>query len=457
LVLFASTPQALAASGFWTLRSSPDMQAAFLARGSIAAGESYWHGVSMVAPGTSVTLRRAGETTRTYWSLDGVWRRERPERPVAVVAPAIRAAIVDSVRAHLVSDVPVAVFLSGGLDSAALATVARAETTGPLQSLTVTMSGLELDESRAARAAAERIGTTHTEVALDDRDRDGLLEEFVAALAQPSVDGFNTFLVARAARMAGMQVALSGVGGDELFGGYPSFTDVPRLLAAVRRWGWAARMARPLLSQWPSPRVTKFADVAGERPATLDEAWLAYRGVWSRRDVERLITSGTASHATRAARESTVPGADPFDVIRDNEWRHFLQGQLLPDADAVTMCRALELRTPLVDHVVLETVAAAGRWPSGTRPTWKAALFDSWPDWSPVASRNRPKQGFILPMDAWLRSALTTPKPRVWADVAARLGQPQYAGDVRRFLAGRLHWSRLWALYILLRMEARTS
>ncbi len=448
LLLFASTPQALAASGLCDLRPAAGQRAAFLSRGSIATDASFWQHVSVVAPGTIMTAERGGDRQRTYWSIHGVWRRPRHEQRVDDVAPAIRAAIDDSVRAHLVSDVPVAVFLSGGVDSAALAAVARAHTSGPLQSLTVTMPGSSLDESVSARAAADALGTSHTEVALADLDRDQLLEEFLASLAQPTVDGFNTFLVARAARMAGVHVALSGVGGDELFGGYPSFVEVPRLHDALRYGGAVARLAAPMLEQWASARGAKLASIARESPASLDATWWAYRGVWSRDDVSRL-TGETAPPAPVSG-----TSADDFDVIRDLEWRHFLERQLLPDADAVTMCRALELRTPLVDHVLVEAVAAAGRWPRGGRHSWKAALFDAWPDWTSASTRDRSKHGFVLPMDTWLRDALTQPNPTVWRDVGLRLRAPQHAGDVQRFLDGRLHWSKLWALYVLDRVEA---
>jgi asparagine synthase (glutamine-hydrolysing) len=451
LLLFASTPQAIGASGLWTLRPATDQRAAFLARGSIATDASFWEGVSVVAPGTIVTADREGTRRRTYWSMDGVWRRPREERPVAEIAPSIRAAIESSVKAHLVSDVPVAVFLSGGLDSAAIVSAARAQTTGDLRSLTVTWPGSALDEGAEARAAAEAVGTTHTEVVIDDSDRDGLLEEFLASLAQPSVDGFNTFLVARAARMAGVQVALSGVGGDELFGGYPAFLEVPRLHDTLRTWGGLTRLVAPVLDRWAGSRLAKLASIAREAPASLDDTWWAYRGVWPREEVGQFVDAPVPT-VPRSPGE-----ADPFDVIRDHEWRHFLERQLLPDADATTMCRALELRTPLVDHLVVEAVAAAGRWPRGERASWKAALFDAWPDWTTAATRARKKQGFVLPMDTWLRDALTTPHPQVWRDVADRLRAPGYADAVARFLAGRLHWSRLWSLYVLERLETRPS
>jgi asparagine synthase (glutamine-hydrolysing) len=451
LLVFASSPQAIAASGLCALRPGAGQRAAFLSRGSMAADESFWDGLSVVAPGSLVTADRSGCRRRTYWSLDGVWRRPRAERPVGDVAPRIRAALEDSVRAHLVSDVPVAVFLSGGVDSAALAAAARAQVQGRLQSITVTMPGSPLDESDAARAAALALDTAHTEVALEDLDRDQVLEEFLASLAQPTVDGFNTFLVARAARMAGVQVALSGVGGDELFGGYPSFVEVPKLHDLLRRGGPLARLGAPMLERWAGRRGAKFAAIAQEAPGSLDATWWAYRAVWPREDVSS-FTGESAPHVP-----SHAGPAEAFDVIRDLEWRHFLERQLLPDADAVTMCRALELRTPFVDHVLVEEVAASGRWPRGDRHSWKAALFDAWPDWTPAATRDRRKRGFVLPMEAWLREALTQSHPPIWRDVADRLRAPRHADAVRRFLDGRLHWSRLWALYVLERVEARSA
>lgn len=449
LLLFASTPQALAASGLWRLRAAPGRRAEFLVRGSLPAGTSYWDGVRVVAPGTSVTVEAGRTSSATYWSLDGVWRADRPMQSVAEVAPAIRSALEESVGAHLISDVPVAVFLSGGLDSAAVAAAARAHTMGPLRSITVTMAGSALDEGAQARETSRTVGMMHEEIALADLDRDAILDEFFAAMPQPTVDGLNTFVVARAARAAGVQVALSGVGGDELLGGYPSFAEVPRLHQVLQAWGGALRGLRPVLSRWPSARMAKLAAIVDEDPQTLDAVWWAYRGLWSGAEAGRL-----SDEPLEAPPGGTERTADAFDVVRDLEWRQFLERQLLPDADAFTMCRALELRTPFVDHRVVEAVAAAGRWPRGARSTWKAALFDAWPDWASPAMRGRPKQGFVLPLDAWLRAALTTRSPRVWADVADRLRAPRYAAAVERFLSGRLHWSRLWALYVLDRVEA---
>ncbi len=444
LLLFASTPQALAASGFLSLVPVGGSDAELLARGSLPAGTSYWRGVSVVPAGHAV-IWEGGLPRVERWAPDSPWTSPVPrERPAGEVGREVHAAMLDTVRAHFVSDVPVALFLSGGRDSVALLAAARALQNVPLRTFTVTMPGSPLDEGRQARVAAEHFGAEHTELTVDAMDLDEALDGFFAAMAQPSVDGFNTFLVARAARRAGITVALSGVGGDELLGGYPSFTEVPRLQRALHLGGAPLRRAAPLLARWPYGRVARLAAIAAAAPRSTAEVWWEYRGLWSRPEVRAF----TGDAMPQARPEGAGADGDPFTVIRACEWREFLERQLLPDADAYTMCHALELRTPFVDHEFVRAVLAAGRWSRGSSPTYKQALFDAMPDLTVPALRGEPKQGFVLPFASWLREALTSPRPPQWADVAHRLRVPRYQAQVDRFLAGRLHWSRLWALYV---------
>jgi asparagine synthase (glutamine-hydrolysing) len=447
LLLFASTPQALAASGFLSLVPAGGGDAELLARGSLPADTSHWRGVSVVPAGHAV-IWEGGAPRVERWAPESRWTSPVQERPVGEVGREVHAAMLDTVRAHFVSDVPVAVFLSGGRDSVALLAAARALEDVPLRTFTVTMPGSSLDEGRQARMAAEYFGAEHTELAVDALDLDEALDGFFAAMAQPSVDGFNTFLVARAARRAGITVALSGVGGDELLGGYPSFTEVPRLRHALRLGGAPLRRVAPLLARWPSERVAKLAAIAAAAPDSVAAVWWEYRGLWSRPEAQAF----TGGAMPQARPEGADLDQDPFTVIRACEWREFLARQLLPDADAYTMCHALELRTPFVDHEFVRAVLAAGRWSRGSSPTYKQALFDTMPDVTVPALRGEPKQGFVLPFASWLREAVSRSRPSHWADVARRLRVPKYQAQVDRFLAGRLHWSRLWALYVRERM-----
>lgn len=281
---------------------------------------------------------------------------------------------------------------------------------------------------------------------MDDVDVDAALDEFFCAMQAPSVDGFNTFLVARAAASAGVKVALSGVGGDELFGGYDSFIGVPRVGALCRAAGPAAPGLAALLRQWPSAKMTKLGAILESCPRAIAAVWWEYRRLFEERDVREL-----AARAGEPAPD--LPGGvSAFSAIRVLELRHFLERQLLADADAFTMCRALELRTPLVDHLLVEAVATAGRWRKKRGESFKQSLFRELPELIGPGTVDRPKQGFVLPFDTWIRTALTESSPPRLRDFGARLRHPRYASFARRFLAGRIHWSRLWAIYVFERL-----
>lgn len=442
LLVFASTPQALAASGYITLEPLASAQAQLLSRGSVEG--SYWKGIHHVTPGTAlVCTKEKAPTESVYWQLPASWSEAPQTRDVAAVAAEVRDALVESVRVHLVADVPVALFLSGGRDSSALAGAARAASSTPLRAITVTMPGSALDEAEAARATAAHFGLPHTEVAVEDLDRDRLLDDWCAAMAQPSIDGLNTFIVARAARAAGITVALSGVGGDELFGGYPSFVDVPRLSSWFRRLGPLGAPVAEAAALWPTIRTARLREVARAPHSSVAHTWWAYRQIWPDADVY-----AWTGHQPDGPPVGASVISHPFAAVRELEWTQFLQRQLLPDADACTMCHALELRVPLVDHELLGRVVGAGLWARGAHPSWKAALFEGWPDWIAPSLRHQAKRGFVLPMEAWLREALTPGRTGFWRDVADRLGYPRYASHVDAFRNGRLHWSRLWALYV---------
>jgi asparagine synthase (glutamine-hydrolysing) len=445
LVLFASEARAIAASGYINLEPDADAIAAVLARGSVPVGQTFWKCIDAVPPGAWMSFGESEVSAGQYWSLDNALLRTTEKRSAAQVAQAVRPALVESVEAHLVSDVPVGIFLSGGLDSAALLAAAREVTSGPLQTFTVTMPGSPLDEAQHARAVAHRFGSEHTELSLDDLDVDAALVEFFAVMQSPTLDGFNTFLVAKAARQAGARVVLSGVGADELFGGYGSFDYVPRLHRMRSRYGPMARLASRLLRSLAPGFAAKLSRAFAADTRSVAETWWRSRQLFTDDEIGRL--SGQSAPSMPA-----LPASAEFDQVRYCEFRFFLESQLLGDADAFTMCRALELRTPFVDHVLLEAVVDAGRWPVDRGRSHKATLFGHLSGLCTPDAAGRRKQGFVLPFEAWIREGLTQPEPRQLADIAQKLIDPQFRPFVERFQARQLHWSRLWTLYVLERL-----
>lgn len=443
---FASDAPTLAASGEITLRSDPAEVDAVLARGAVAADKSFWLGVHAVAPGEAVVIDAHGMRRHTYWSLGDVLLAPRQTTTVALAAEAFRDALTSSVRAHLVSDVPVGLFLSGGLDSAAILATVRNIGAGPIRTFTVTMGDQALDEADAARRAALQFGGDHTELRVGDLDLDATLDEFFAAMKEPTVDGLNTFVVARAARQSGVRVAMSGVGGDELLGGYQSFSRVPQLSALLRGVSPIGRRGlRGAATMLPGRHGDKIRTLAGGDP-DVASVWWNYRAVTPRRD-GRTVPLPALPDAARHA--------SPFAVVRYLEVREFLERQLLRDADAFTMAFALELRTPFVDHEVVAAMASVGEWPRDGARSFKAALFRALPELTREGGALERKQGFVLPMSRWMRDALAPRVPSRWRDLRPRLDAYGHRELIDRFLAGRVHWSRLWTPYVLARVAHR--
>jgi asparagine synthase (glutamine-hydrolysing) len=225
-VLFASEVRSILASQRIEPALSSPAIASYLFTGSVAEPLTIIDGIVSVPPGCVVEVRPES----------GGFVTGEPERFIAAFAPSddihreiqshvhrVRNALRDSVRYHLVSDVPVAVFLSGGIDSSAVAGLASEVAESRIESFTVTFSEADFSEAQPAREAAARFGTKHHEILLSGQDLLNALPDVFAAMDQPSLDGLNTFVVSRAVRSFGIKVVLSGLGGDELFGGYPSF------------------------------------------------------------------------------------------------------------------------------------------------------------------------------------------------------------------------------------------
>ncbi len=454
--VFASEPKACLASGLVPADGDPAAAALFLRRGCLPARVSYYRRLTPIPPGHWARWDGDRLATGEYWSLDTtVAAFATRETSADEAGRAVRQALAASVEAHMVSDVPVGVFLSGGLDSTAVVAAAREIHTGTLRTFTVAFPGTPWDESALARQAAARYGTDHTEIALTADRFFADLDRFFDAMDEPTADGVNTFVVARAAREAGLKVVLSGVGGDETLGGYDSFVDVPRL------WRWlqagrapvARRVLAALVERAPARWAPKVAEMLREPPASLPALWGQYRALFTRSQISALAPG---QHAKPAAEFGDPDGGagDPFWQIARCEIEEFMIPQLLRDADAYTMAWGLELRTPFVDHAFLAAVGAAGRWPRRRGESWKTTIFRHMDGFLPPSHLGRRKQGFTLPFDRWLREALAAARPRD-DTFAALLGAPRSRAIVDGFLRGRLHWSRPWALYVLERFRQR--
>ena len=308
-------------------------------------------------------------------------------------------------RAHLVSDVPVAVFLSAGQDSGLVAALARRHLPEPPATFTLRFDGLEgtpRDEAPLAAEVARTLGTRHVERRVGRADFTDLWPAAVAAMDQPSIDGFNTWAVSRAAHEAGLKVVLSGLGGDEVFGSYPSFQDVPATVRAAQIPGSSALW--PALSRLvPSrPKIRGLARYGRSLPG----AYFLRRGLFLPEELPRLIGRDRAEEGLRAYdpvadAASALNGTDdPWLAVHRLETSLYLRNQLLRDSDWASMAHSVELRVPLVDAWLREHLAARRFEPA--RSQGKAAFVRQAAPELPEAVFQRPKSGFYIPVMEWL-------------------------------------------------------
>ncbi len=446
-LVFASEVRALVASGSVPRETNPEALTRFLQTGSVPAPLTTLKNVFALPAGYYAVFENGALSLHQYWDLD-VLPNEETNAP-AVIAR-VRELLEESVRLHLVSDVPVGVFLSGGIDSSALVALASQQGNARLKTLSIAFEEAAYDESRYARLVAEKYGTEHVEYRVAARNFLESLPRIFAAMDQPTVDGVNTYFVAQAAQAAGLKVVLTGLGGDEIFWGYDHFREVARWntpLRALEQMPAPARVATIALAlagvrALNQPRLAK-AVYLRERGGAY---WLI-RGLFTPREIRALLPQSGEYVAWDDGPRTNGRGFSP-DRLAYLETKFFLQNQLLKDTDFMSMAHSIEARVPFLDHALVEYVAQVPAALKLNSHMPKPLLVRALGDLLPREIVYRPKQGFTFPFAKWIKHnsrelrELTT----------ARELNASAADEVwSRFLSGRAHWSRVWALVVLSR------
>ena len=411
---FASQVKALLAGGGVDASPEPAGHAGFFLWGSVPEPWTLHRGIRALPAGSSLLVGRDGRReARRFFDMAALLREAGPAPASAGErAEMLRAALEDSVRHHLVADVPVGVFLSAGLDSTTIAALAAEAGTGDLRTVTLGFEefrGGPMDETILAAEVARQRGARHETRWIRGGEFAAARGDLLDAMDQPSVDGVNTYFVARAAREAGLKVALSGLGGDELFASYPSFRQVPRLaraLAPLRPLaplGAALRaLVAPVAGAFTSPKYAGLLEYGTHVPG----AYLLRRSLFMPWELDAVLPREVAREGL--ARLATIDrlGADLDGVsnprlqvsLLESCW--YMRNQLLRDADWAGMAHSLEIRTPLVDATLLRAIApllAAGADAPGKR-----AMADAPRLKLPASILERPKTGFVVPVRDWI-------------------------------------------------------
>jgi asparagine synthase (glutamine-hydrolysing) len=464
--VFASEVRTILRTGLVPRKADATGVLSYLAFGSVYEPWTIVEGVKAVPPGHILTVENGSVSSREYWnplqscSLDESVASSENGIATAKQLPAI---LRDAVLSHLVSDVPVGVFLSGGIDSSALVAVlshngVRANT------FSLVFQEKEFNEGQYSREVARRFGAEHHEINVSQQDTLAVLPEALGAMDQPTIDGINTYLVSAKTRAAGVKVALTGLGADEMFAGYSNFRRVPRMEVLSKRFERLPKLARRPLAAFVAllagrgDRSRKLVELAGDHDSIVHPYFLvrtlfggAERKVLVSADCRDSERSFASILQQSIAQSSTL---DPVNRVSYLESHWYMRNTLLRDSDFMSMAHGLELRVPFLDRTLVE---ACFRIPGdkklqGDLP--KSLLLASLGVELPSEIVNRPKRGFTLPFERWLRGEM---RP-VIEDALLKSNWDQTsiaASAVRevwnRFLAGETSWSRPWSLFVLKR------
>src|ERR1051325_5608206 len=464
--IFASEVQAVLSSGLVPRRICRAGLVSYLQNGSVASPETMIEGVRLLSPGHYMVVKwrddggfDANEISYTEDLIGGATRSRLSTRQDAVRA--LREVLKESVRLHLASDVPLAPFLSGGIDSSAIVALMRQVTEERPKTFSVVFAEKKFSEAEHALQIAQKFDTEHHEIHLGKKQLFDMLPSAISAEDQPTMDGINTFVVSKAVKEAGITVALSGLGGDELFAGYPTFRRALRLQSAARfpsslRQGVSAVGERLWNRSVQHKKLWQLLASDGSPAA----ACMVSRQLFSGDEVESLLSDkGDVLHTSNGNHKSMkgkYPLTDTINSVSLYELRGYMTNTLLRDTDCMSMAHSLEVRVPFVDvEVVRFMMELPGAWKVDDRQ--KPLLQDALGDLLPPAIMNRPKMGFTLPFEEWMQSSLRDEIGKTFADdsLSKAIGlEPEVVREVwQQFLRApqRVGWSRPWALYVLLR------
>jgi asparagine synthase (glutamine-hydrolysing) len=438
---FASQVKALRPVPGVDLREEPAGHVGFFVWGSVPEPWTLFRGIRCLPSGSWLRANRDGiQETRKFDSPVEMFRRFQPEempKSEGECLERVHAALEDSVRAHQIADVPVSIFLSAGIDSSMMAALV-AEERHDLETLTLgfdKLKGTPNDETDGAAQIAQWYGLPQhcrfvgQEMFVEHRER--LLDQ----MDQPSIDGTNTYLVSWLARERGFKVAISGLGGDELFGGYPSFRDIPKTVSALRPmsavpWlgrGWRV-LSKSAVTRFTSPKYASLLEYGG----TWGGAYLLRRALFMPWELPKFMDAemvrtgwrdlGSLEHMNAMARAvEGLPGTsreqEDFLKVAALESSFYMRSQLLRDSDWASMAHSVELRVPLVDMELLRQVAPLRASQFAPRKPHVARCLKKQ---LPPEIMNRKKSGFVVPVREWMQQGTAGRGLRDWSQFVYR-------------------------------------
>jgi asparagine synthase (glutamine-hydrolysing) len=473
-LILASEVGAMLSSGEVNTEIDPASVSDYLAWLAVPAPRTIYKDILSLGPGECLKFKAGELTTRAFWSFRSMAPVSNPCKSRPEFIRELRERLEDTIRAHVLADVPVGAFLSGGLDSAVVAGLMSRVSGNALKTFSIGFEENGFSEADEAEASARYFGAVHhTRILTGDevaRDIDNIL----AAFDQPTGDGVNTYYASQAAEQGGVKVALSGLGGDELFGGYSSFSAVPAIARRLPAWRSLPGPIRSVVAgalAHGGTRARKLSDILANATDANEVASLQRR-VFSESsrhsmlspDIWARLEKTPPFHPKLENLRADLPVNDLFKLVSSWEVRTYMADVLLRDSDVMSMRHSLELRVPFIDKPLIEWLwQQPSRFMDDSRHP-KAALVDATTDILPPGLLKRKKWGFTLPFAIWMRGDLRPFLEDVFSSASIDQSGLFSTGPVqqrwREFLSGGddREWSRIWSLAVLVAfVNRRTS
>lgn len=474
--IFSSEVRAILATGLVPRTLDRTGLAGYLTFGSLCEPDTLIEGVHSLPPACSLTWKDGSLQQTQYWDFAAAAHSAREFAAASstdrfALESEVAELVDESVRMQIISDVPVGVFLSGGIDSSSLVGILRRSGIRP-STFSIVFREAEFSEAAYSRAIASLFKTDHHEITVSESDFFSAIDPALDAMDLPTIDGINTYFVSQQARAAGIKVALSGLGGDEIFAGYSSFRTVPRMERFSSAW-------KILPSTVRSPLIDAFGALAPSSDQSRKlvaffrngnesiHPYFVSRMLFTPQQQKQILPPAAAPGLPASSPQMTgllhqAAHLDPINRISFLESRCYMLNTLLRDSDFMSLAHGLEVRVPLIDHrLAARTLALPGSWKLNDA-TPKPLLVNALRGQLPFSIVHRPKRGFTLPFATWMRQQMRPTIEQAFAGIAggplASLVDSHAANAILQdFFAGRTSWSRPWSLYVLQRWCERHS
>lgn len=403
-LIFASELKAILACQLISPTLNPTALYGYFSTGSVPEPLTLINDIYQLSPGHYLEWHNGETGLNSYWQIDFTPDNNIDELNAKKI---VRKALIESVQKHFLSDVPVGIFLSGGIDSTAILALARQTQNTDISTYSIAFEETQFNEGSVAQKTAQHFESNHHEEIITAASAKILFSQYLKSLDQPSIDGLNTFSVSKLASQDNKKVVLSGLGGDELFAGYGSFNTIPKMLryrsqlSSLNPLFKTTALGASFLSQ--SPKIKRLADFFAVN-ASVTSAYQCMRGIFSNQEATKLVeiycqnsNRFNNSEYFKTSLLNNFPSIE--DEVSYLEITRYMRNQLLRDSDVMSMRFGLELRVPFVDQVFLETIS---KIPYQYRLNFgKKLLISSVPE-IPEWVINRPKQGFSFPFQQWV-------------------------------------------------------